>query len=96
MFTGTLDREAMLYAVPAKKLLGTNYDSEALFVPESHEQALVMMTKGEYSNKLYDIFPCHTRRLEAFATSGVVCWPFNPTKVKPVMCKKCLMLCDAY
>ena len=62
---------------------------------ESHEQALAVMTKGEYVNKLHDIFHCHPRRLEAFVKSGVVNWPFNPTKVKPVMFKKCLMPCDA-
>ena len=85
----------MLYVVPAELLLGADFDSEALAVSESHEQALVVMTKGEYVNKLHDIFYCPLRRLEAFVKRGVVNWPFDTKTVKPVSFKRCLLPCDA-
>ena len=37
----------MLFVVPAQLLLA-NFDSEALAVSESHEQALATMTTGQY------------------------------------------------
>ena len=85
----------MLYVVPAELFLGADFDSEALAVSESHEQALAVMTKGEYVNKLHDIFYCHPRRLEAFVKSGVVNWPFDTKNVEPVSFKRCLLPCDA-
>ena len=51
-------------------------------VSESYEQGSAVMTKGEYVNKLHDIFHCHPRGLEAFVKSGVVNWPFDTKKVK--------------
>ena len=48
-----------------------------------------------YVHKLHDVFHSHARRLEAFVKNGVVAWPFDPKKVKPVNFKKCLMPCDA-
>ena len=54
------------------------------------------MTKGEYVNRLLDIFYCHDRRLEALVKSGVGNRPFDAKKVKPVMFKKCFKLCDAF
>ena len=94
-FTGTLDRSMMLYVVPVEQLLGDDYDAEDKIVAEAHEQALAVMTKGEYVNKLHDIVHCHARRLEAMVKGGVMQWPFDPKKVKPVSFKKCLKECDA-
>ena len=58
-------------------------------------EALAVTSKGDYVNKLHDIFHSHPRRLEALVKSGVVNWPFDPKKVKPVSFKKFLMPCDA-
>ena len=54
-----------------------------------------MMTKGDYINKLHDTFHYHPRRLEVMVQQGVVSWPFDVKKVKPVGFKKLLELCDA-
>ena len=70
----------MLYVVPAEQLLGSNISADALNVFE----ALAVTSKGDYVNKLHDIFHSHPRRLEALVKSGVVNWPFDPKKVKPV------------
>ena len=53
------------------------------------------MTKGEYVNRLYDIFQCHDRRLETLVKTVMVNWPFDAKKVQPVIFKNCLMPCDA-
>ena len=75
--------------------LSTAYDTNALELSESYEQALAVMTKGEYVNKLHDIFHGQPRCLEAFVKSGVVNWPFNTKKVKANSFKICLWPCDA-
>ena len=66
----------MLYVVPGKQLLGSNITAEALTAFE----ALAVISKGDYANKLPDIFHSRPRRLEALVKSGVVNWPFNPKK----------------
>ena len=52
LFTGELDRGIMLYVVPAEPLLGSNISVDALTVFE----ALAVTSKGDYVNKLQDIF----------------------------------------
>ena len=64
-FTGELDRYSMLYMVLIEQLLGSDLTPEALNVFE----ALAITTKGDYVNKLPDIFHCHPQRLEAVASS---------------------------
>ena len=76
---------------PIEQLLGSDFTPEALNVFE----ALAVKTKGDYVNKLYNIFHCHRRRLEALVKSGVVNWPFDSKKVEPVSFKKFLNPCDA-
>ena len=92
---GTLDRSMMLYTVNREQLLGKNVDRNAILRMEAQERALSVMTKCDYVNKLHDIFHCHSRRLEALVKTGVIAWPYDPEKVKPVNFKKCLMPCDA-
>ena len=92
---GTLDRSMMLYTVNREQLLGKNVDHNAILRMEAQERALSVMTKCDYVNKLHDIFHCHSRRLEALVKTGVIAWPYDPEKVKPVNFKKCLMPCDA-
>ena len=94
-FKGELDRNMMLYVVAVEQLLGDDYDADDRIVSEAHEQALAVMTKGEYVNKLHDIVHCHARRLEAMVKGGVMNRPFDAKKVKPVSFKKCLTECEA-
>ena len=92
---GQLDKNIMLYAIDRNQLLGDRVNSDEVVKLEAQERALAVMTKCEYVNKLHDVFHSHARRLEAFVKNGVVAWPFDPKKVKPVNFKKCLMPCDA-
>ena len=85
----------MLYTVDRKQLLGNRANLDTVVRMEAQERALALMTKCDYVNKLHDTFHSHSRRLEAFVKNGVVAWPFNPKKVKPVNFKKCLLPCDA-
>ena len=94
-YFGVLDRGIMLYVVPVSQVLGSSVNRASLDASESREQALYAITKGEYVNRLHDIFGCHDRRLEALVKSGVVNWPFNAKKIKPIMFKNCLLPCDA-
>ena len=80
----------MLYVVLVEQLLGDDYDAEDRIVSEAHEQALAVLTKGEYIYKLHDILHCSARRLEVMVKGGVINWPFDSKKVKPVSFKKCL------
>ena len=79
-FTGELDRDIMLYAVPAKQLLGSSISADAFNVFE----ALAVTSKDDYVNKLYDIFYSHPRRFKALVKSVVVNWLFDLKKVNPV------------
>ena len=85
----------MLYEIDRKQLMRERVDSDDMITLEAQERALSVMTKCDYVNKLHDTFHSHPRRLESLVKSGVIAWPFDPKKVKPVNFKKCLLPCDA-
>ena len=95
LFRGVLDSKVMLYMVNIDDVVGAKRDADELAVEEARELALAVMTKGEYENQLHDTFHTSARRLESMVTSGVVAWPFDPTKVKPIGFQKVLSPCDA-
>ena len=70
--------------IQAEQPLGADFDSEVLAISKSRKQALAVMTKGGYINKLWVIFHCNPRRLKAFLKSGEVKWSFDTKKVKYV------------
>ena len=76
-FTGNLERSMMLYVVPVEEFLGDDYDADDRIVAEPYEQALAVMTKGEFVDKLHDIVHCYARRLEAMAKGKVMQLPFE-------------------
>ena len=45
-----------MYTVNIQDILGEDFDEDSLAVAEAKEQALSVMTKGDYVNKLHDIF----------------------------------------
>ena len=84
----------MLYAVPVVQVVGSDFNTPAVEILDTQEQVLSVIAKGEYVNKLNDIFHCHPRRLEAMRKMGVIMWPFDTKKAKPVSFKKLLLPCD--
>ena len=89
--SGVLDRGIMLYVVPISHVEGSSIDTATLDSLETRKQAFSVMTKGDYVNKLHDIFHCHDRRLEALVRSGVVNRLFDANKDRRVILKMCHM-----